>query len=146
MGSPPIPTQVDCRITSYNVCYTKLLRDPEQYQGFAFGMGIERLAMLRYGVNDLRLFFDNDLRFLAHRITSYNVCYTKLLRQPRKSRKYLFARVERELKQSLVRSSYEAPESLLKELLYLVALTESRGSRITELRDTFNLQALPFIV
>jgi len=64
--------------------------------------------------------------------------------QPRKSRKYLFARVERELKQSLVRSSYEAPESLLKELLYLVALTESRGSRITELRDTFNLQALPF--
>lgn len=37
----------------------------EQYQGFAFGMGVERLAMLRYGVNDLRLFFDNDLRFLA---------------------------------------------------------------------------------
>ena len=33
--------------------------------GFAFGMGVERLAMLRYGVNDLRLFFDNDLRFLA---------------------------------------------------------------------------------
>ena len=32
---------------------------------FAFGMGVERLAMLRYGVNDLRLFFDNDLRFLA---------------------------------------------------------------------------------
>ncbi|KTT11095.1 phenylalanine--tRNA ligase subunit alpha, partial [Pseudomonas parafulva] len=39
--------------------------DPEQFQGFAFGMGAERLAMLRYGVNDLRLFFDNDLRFLA---------------------------------------------------------------------------------
>src|SRR5690554_377286 len=39
--------------------------DPEHYQGFAFGMGVERLAMLRYGVNDLRLFFDNDLRFLA---------------------------------------------------------------------------------
>jgi phenylalanyl-tRNA synthetase alpha chain len=39
--------------------------DPERYQGFAFGMGAERLAMLRYGVNDLRLFFDNDLRFLA---------------------------------------------------------------------------------
>ena len=38
--------------------------DPERYTGFAFGMGIERLAMLRYGVNDLRLFFDNDLRFL----------------------------------------------------------------------------------
>jgi len=38
--------------------------DPEQYQGFAFGMGVERMAMLRYGVNDLRLFFDNDLQFL----------------------------------------------------------------------------------
>ena len=38
--------------------------DPEQYQGFAFGMGADRLAMLRYGVNDLRLFFENDLRFL----------------------------------------------------------------------------------
>ena len=38
--------------------------DPEQYTGFAFGMGVERLAMLRYGVNDLRLFFENDLRFL----------------------------------------------------------------------------------
>ncbi len=39
--------------------------DPERYIGFAFGMGPDRLAMLRYGVNDLRLFFDNDLRFLA---------------------------------------------------------------------------------
>ncbi len=38
--------------------------DPERYSGYAFGAGIERLAMLRYGVNDLRLFFDNDLRFL----------------------------------------------------------------------------------
>lgn len=38
--------------------------DPTQFQGFAFGMGLDRLAMLRYGVNDLRLFFQNDLRFL----------------------------------------------------------------------------------
>ena len=38
--------------------------DTERYTGFAFGMGVERLAMLRYGVNDLRIFFDNDLRFL----------------------------------------------------------------------------------
>ncbi len=38
--------------------------DSEKYSGFAFGMGVERLAMLRYGVNDLRLFFENDLRFL----------------------------------------------------------------------------------
>ena len=38
--------------------------DSEQYQGFAFGLGPDRLTMLRYGVNDLRLFFENDLRFL----------------------------------------------------------------------------------
>jgi phenylalanyl-tRNA synthetase alpha chain len=39
--------------------------DNQRFSGFAFGMGVERLAMLRYGVNDLRLFFENDLRFLA---------------------------------------------------------------------------------
>jgi phenylalanyl-tRNA synthetase alpha chain len=38
--------------------------DPEKYMGFAFGSGIERLTMLRYGINDLRLFFEGDLRFL----------------------------------------------------------------------------------
>ena len=38
--------------------------DTEKYSGFAFGMGIERIAMLKYGVNDLRLFFENDVRFL----------------------------------------------------------------------------------
>ena len=36
----------------------------EEFTGLAFGMGVERLAMLRYGVNDLRLFFENDIRFL----------------------------------------------------------------------------------
>lgn len=38
--------------------------DPERWTGFAFGMGIERIAMLRYGIDDIRLFFENDLRFL----------------------------------------------------------------------------------
>ncbi len=38
--------------------------DPERYLGYAFGMGVERLAMLRYGINDIRLNFDNDLRYL----------------------------------------------------------------------------------
>ena len=38
--------------------------DPEKYIGFAFGTGVERQAMLRYGINDLRLFYDGDLRFL----------------------------------------------------------------------------------
>lgn len=40
--------------------------DPERYQGFAFGMGIDRIAMLKYGIPDLRAFFDSDLRWLRH--------------------------------------------------------------------------------
>ncbi|MBR6976658.1 MAG: phenylalanine--tRNA ligase subunit alpha, partial [Ottowia sp.] len=44
---------------------TNMGLDPERYIGFAFGSGIDRLAMLRYGVSDLRLFFEGDVRFLA---------------------------------------------------------------------------------
>ena len=40
--------------------------DPDEYQGFAFGMGIDRLAMLKYGIPDLRTFFESDLRWLKH--------------------------------------------------------------------------------
>jgi phenylalanyl-tRNA synthetase alpha chain len=39
--------------------------DPEVYSGFAFGIGIDRLPMLRYGIDDIRLFYSNDLRFLS---------------------------------------------------------------------------------
>ena len=38
--------------------------DSEKYTGYAFGMGIDRIAMLRYNIHDIRLFFENDLRFL----------------------------------------------------------------------------------
>jgi phenylalanyl-tRNA synthetase alpha chain len=38
--------------------------DPEEWQGFAFGFGLERLAMIRYGIDEIRTFVDNDLRFL----------------------------------------------------------------------------------
>ena len=38
--------------------------DPEEVTGFAFGMGVERVAMLRYGINDMRALFENDMRFL----------------------------------------------------------------------------------
>ena len=38
--------------------------DPEEWSGWAFGFGIERIAMLRYGINDIRLFYENDTRFL----------------------------------------------------------------------------------
>jgi phenylalanyl-tRNA synthetase alpha chain len=56
-------------IAGAGVVHPEVLRnvgiDPEKYSGFAFGMGLDRLAMLKYGVNDLRLFFENDLKFLA---------------------------------------------------------------------------------
>jgi phenylalanyl-tRNA synthetase alpha chain len=39
--------------------------DPDVYTGFAFGMGIERVAMLKYGVPDIRTFYENDIRFLT---------------------------------------------------------------------------------
>jgi phenylalanyl-tRNA synthetase alpha chain len=38
--------------------------DPETWTGWAFGFGIERIAMIRYGINDIRLFYENDVRFL----------------------------------------------------------------------------------
>ena len=44
--------------------FKKVGYDPEKYQGFAFGMGADRICMLRYGIDDIRLFFQNDLRFL----------------------------------------------------------------------------------
>jgi hypothetical protein len=62
----------------------------------------------------------------------------------RKSRKQLFSRIDRELKQMLGNDQYEAPRSLLKELLYLVALSDSRGPLVTPVRDIFGLPALPF--
>ena len=40
--------------------------DPEEYQGFAFGLGLDRLAMLKYGIPDLRTFFESDVRWLKH--------------------------------------------------------------------------------
>ena len=50
--------------------HPKVLRagsiDPDQWQGFAFGMGIDRMAMLKYGIPDLRAFFESDLRWLRH--------------------------------------------------------------------------------
>lgn len=52
-----------CGMVHPNVL-TNVNIDPERYTGFAFGIGLDRFAMLRYGVNDLRLFFDNDLNFL----------------------------------------------------------------------------------
>ncbi len=45
--------------------FTMVGYDPEKYSGFAFGLGIERIAMLKYGINDIRLYFENDLRFLS---------------------------------------------------------------------------------
>jgi phenylalanyl-tRNA synthetase alpha chain len=44
--------------------FRKVGYDPDVYTGFAFGLGVERIAMLKYGIGDLRMFFENDLRFL----------------------------------------------------------------------------------
>ncbi|MDO8696183.1 MAG: ferrous iron transporter B [Pseudomonas sp.] len=63
---------------------------------------------------------------------------------PRKTRKVLFARLDRELKQLLLSASYTAPRNLLKELLYLVVLADSRGVRATQVREIFSLLPLPF--
>jgi phenylalanyl-tRNA synthetase alpha chain len=57
LGSGMVDPAVFCYVREYGY-------DPERIQGFAFGMGIERIAFLKHGVSDLRLFFDNDLRFL----------------------------------------------------------------------------------
>ena len=63
-GSPPGWLEVlGCGMVHPNVLKACGI-DPERYTGFAFGLGVERFAMLRYGVNDLRSFFENDLRFL----------------------------------------------------------------------------------
>ncbi|WP_339906633.1 ferrous iron transporter B [Pseudomonas guineae] len=62
----------------------------------------------------------------------------------RKSRKQLFSRVDRELKQMLINGQYEAPRGLLKELLYLVALAGTRGPQATALSEVFGLTPLPF--
>lgn len=45
--------------------------DPEKYKGFAFGLGVERFAMLRYGINDLRMFYQNDVRFYANLLNKF---------------------------------------------------------------------------
>ncbi|MWV16929.1 ferrous iron transporter B [Pseudomonas sp. L-22-4S-12] len=63
---------------------------------------------------------------------------------PRKSRKQLFSRLDRELKLILAGAAYEAPRSLLKELLYLVALADSQGEQARAVREVFGLNALPF--
>ena len=63
---------------------------------------------------------------------------------PRKARKALFGRLDRELKQLLLNAHYEAPRHLLKELLYLVALADSRGPQATALSEVFGLTPLPF--
>ena len=54
-----------CGMTHPNVLKAVKL-DPDQWQGFAFGVGIERITMLKYGITDLRTFFEGDMRWLKH--------------------------------------------------------------------------------
>ena len=58
------------RFSAAGWCIPNVLRncglDPDEYQGFAWGMGIDRIAMLKYGMPDLRAFFEADVRWLSH--------------------------------------------------------------------------------
>ncbi|WP_437883393.1 ferrous iron transporter B [Pseudomonas sp. LRF_L74] len=63
---------------------------------------------------------------------------------PRKTRKQLFSRLDREMRQALVNPEYETPRSLLKELLYLVALADGAGAHAGAVREIFGLASLPF--
>lgn len=63
---------------------------------------------------------------------------------PRASRKLLFGRLDRELKQMFANSDYQAPRPVLKELLYLVALADTKGPQVSEVRQAFALASLPF--
>lgn len=69
MPNPDLPAGgrwleiLGCGMVDPNVL-TAVDIDPEKYSGYAFGMGIERIAMLRYGIDDLRIFYENDIRFL----------------------------------------------------------------------------------
>lgn len=63
---------------------------------------------------------------------------------PRRTRKQLFSRIDRELKQLLANEAYEPPRQLLKELLYLIALADTKGPRASELKAVFGLAPLPF--
>jgi phenylalanyl-tRNA synthetase alpha chain len=53
-----------CGMVDPNVL-TAVGLDPEEWQGFAFGFGLERIAMIRWGIDEIRAFFENDMRFLA---------------------------------------------------------------------------------
>ena len=64
--------------------------------------------------------------------------------RPNRLRKQLLARIDRDLRQLLINPQFEAPRSLLKELLYLVALSDAHGERASEMRRVFGLAALPF--
>jgi phenylalanyl-tRNA synthetase alpha chain len=61
MGSGVVDPAV---FEAVNARLGRVVYDPQQVSGFAFGLGIDRVAMIRYGIDDIRLFYENDLRFL----------------------------------------------------------------------------------
>ena len=63
-GWPVFPCQPGQKIPATRHGYKDATTDPEQITGYAFGVGIDRLAMLRHGLDDLRTLFENDVRFL----------------------------------------------------------------------------------
>ena len=69
-GSGDAPGHAWMELLGSGMVHSKVIAncglDPDEWQGFAFGVGVDRLAMLKYGMDDLRAFFDGDLRWLAH--------------------------------------------------------------------------------
>jgi phenylalanyl-tRNA synthetase alpha chain len=69
VGDAMVEVEEWCEILGCGMVNPKVFEavgyDPEKWTGFAFGMGVERLAMIRHGITDIRLFFENDIRFLS---------------------------------------------------------------------------------
>ena len=69
VGCPTCKGEGWIELLGAGMVHPKVLRncgvDPEEYSGFAFGVGLERIVMQRYKIDDMRLFYENDLRFLA---------------------------------------------------------------------------------
>ncbi|AMO75719.1 MULTISPECIES: hypothetical protein [Pseudomonas] len=120
----------------YQVGLLALVREQDHYSGLKLmGRALARLdALLGYGQR-------SRLCWIGAGALEALVDAQML---PRKARKQLFSRLDRELKQLLANANYEAPRQLLKELLYLTALADTRGPRASELREVFGLAPLPF--
>ncbi len=146
---PPRPAQLQTRATPANAA-TEARRFRQMYQvgllGFIRGdNALASLKLMGRAMSRLDNLFASEPRARLCWVAAAALeaqADGQLL--PHKSRKQLFSRLDRELKQLLGNPQYEAPRSLLKELLYLVALADTRGPLASQLHEVFGLNPLPF--